>query len=134
MQDSTQVNRHDAVVGPPRGNVYQLPMSQQAVSQLDVPDVLKTLLGMTFKPPGTYRTGGRAYVVGDPEIDAEVSVSWTEDELTACALVVSPGQLRFRRRALAPAGGESPQEEALSFHTLSPDGGELELFADAAGL
>lgn len=121
-------------VVPSEGNIYQLPFSREAISHLDVPDSLRTLLALTLNAPGTYEIDGRVHVVGDPDIDAEVSVFWHEDRDTACVLTVWPGRIEFRRRARTRIEGEAAQVETLAFRSLSPDGRELADFALAANL
>ena len=116
------------------GNVFGLSVPKTVIERLDVPDVLKNLLACTFRKPGLYRIGPHVHVVGDPDIDAEASVSWDEDEFATCALTVWPGRIEFRRRARNRAEDEVSQVETLAFSSLSPDGRELADFARAADL
>ena len=132
MVDCMDTKQKTVVSAAEHENVYGIPMSKEEIERLDVPDVLKNLLVLALGPPATVRIDGNAYVVGDPDLDAEASVSWDEDEITACALTIRPGRIEFRRRARIE--GESAQVEILSFDSVSSDGQEFVDFAQAAGI
>ena len=134
MFDDALGDPPDAVGPPSGGNAYWLTLRKEAIVYLDVPDVLRHLLLMTFEKPGIHKIKGRTYYVGDPDIDAEASVVWDEDEDVTCALAVRPGVLEFRRRPRVLPDGERPQVETLTFRGLSPDGRELVEFADQVDL
>ncbi len=134
MSKNTRFGRSETADKPVEGNFYQLPLPRKIVEHLDVPNSLRTLLALTFRKPGIYEIDGRVHVVGDPDVDAEASVFWHEDEDTVCVLTVWPGKIEFRRRARTQVESEAAQVETLAFRSLSPDGRELADFALAAAL